>query len=169
RFASSISDHYIVYDPYMMKDWSIVDAWRRMLNEAHEKGLDVPPRFSFTIEYSDGVRTCECETAEVESAIKNIRFLVIDTDYKIIENSSAVVVYHPRESISAGVMCEMVYAKGLAKMVYAYYPYEPSPFFEWYATRIFQDERELRDFLIAESKLTGQTPLDFYTAREPGP
>lgn len=169
RFASSISDHYIVYDPYMMKDWSIVDAWRRMLNEAHEKGLDVPPRFSFTIEYSDGVRTCECETAEVESAIKNIRFLVIDTDYKIIENSSAVVVYHPRESISAGVMCEMVYAKGLAKMVYAYYPYEPSPFFEWYATRIFQDERALRDFLIAESKLTGQTPLDFYTAREPGP
>ncbi len=70
---------------------------------------------------------------------------------------------HPRQSISAGVMCEMVYAKSLAKLVYVYYPYEPSPFFEWYSTRIFKDEGELRDFLIKESKMTGQTPLDLYS------
>ncbi len=138
-----------------------------MLNEAREKGLERPPRFSLTIEYDDGPRRYELESAEVESAIKNIRFQIIDTDYKIIENSSAVVVYHPRESISAGVMCEMVYAKGLAKMVYVYYPYEPSPFFEWYSTRIFQDEKELRDHLIIESKPPSQTPLDLYTPREP--
>jgi hypothetical protein len=60
-------------------------------------------------------------------------------------------------------MCEMVYAKSLAKLVYVYYPSEPSPFFEWYSTRIFKDESELRDFLIKESKLTGQTPLDLYS------
>jgi hypothetical protein len=60
----------------------------------------------------------------------------------------------------------MVYAKSMAKMVYAYYPYEPSPFFEWYATRIFTDEDELRNYLIAESKLTGQTPLDFYVSKD---
>ncbi|RLI10333.1 hypothetical protein DRO42_01595 [Candidatus Bathyarchaeota archaeon] len=167
RFASSISDHYVVFDPYMIKDWSIVEAWRRMLNDAMEKGDAVPPRFSFTIEYADGVKDCECDTAEVEAAIKNIRFQIIDTDYKIIENCSAIVVYHPRENISAGVMCEMVYAKSLAKMVYVYYPYEPSPFFEWYSTRIFQDEKKLRDFLIRESRLTGQTPLDIYTSRKP--
>jgi hypothetical protein len=74
-----------------------------------------------------------------------------------------VVVCHPRQSISAGVMCEMVYAKSLAKLVYVYYPYEPSPFFEWYSTRIFKDEGELRDFLIKESKMTGQTPLDLFS------
>ena len=96
-----------------------------------------------------------------------MRFQIIDTDYKIIENSSMVVVYHPRESVSAGVMCEMVYAKSLAKLVYVYYPYEPSPFFEWYSTRIFTDEEELRDFLIKESRLTGQTPLDIYSGRRP--
>ena len=166
-FASTISDHYIVYDPYVVKDWSVVEAWRQMLNEAREKGLEMPPQFGVTIEYEDGTRRYKLDSAEVESAIKNIRFQIIDTDYKIIENSSAVVVYHPRESISAGVMCEMVYAKGLAKLVYVYYPYEPSPFFEWYSTRIFQDEKELRDHLIKESKPTGQTPLDLYTSREP--
>jgi len=167
RFASTISEHYIVFDPYMIKDWSIVEAWRTMVNEAKEKGLDIPSQFKFTIEYADGAQTCECDTAEVESAIKNIRFQIIDTDYKIIENCSAVVIDHPRESISAGVMCEMVYAKGLAKIVYAYYPYEPSPFFEWYSTRLFQDEKEFRNFLIKEAKPAGQTPLDIYTDREP--
>ena len=168
RFASTISDYYIVFDPYMMKDWSIVDAWREMVNAAREEGVEVPEGFSLTMEYEDGPSRYELDSDEVESAIKNIRFQIIDSDYKIIENCSAVVVYHPRESISAGVMCEMVYAKGLAKMVYAYYPYEPSPFFEWYATRIFQDEKELRDFLILESKPPSQTPLDIYTSREPG-
>ena len=167
RFASTISDHYVVFDPYTIKDWNIVDAWRSMLNEAHERGLERPPRFSLTIEYADGPRRYELDSSEVEAAIKNIRFQIIDTDYKIIENCSAVVVYHPRESISAGVMCEMVYAKSLAKIVYVYYPYEPSPFFEWYSTMLFQDEKELRDHLILESKTSGQTPLDLYTSREP--
>lgn len=165
RFASAISEHYVVYDPYMIKDWSIVETWRKMINEALEKEQNIPSTFSFTMEYTDGVEVCECDTAEVESAIKNIRFQIIDTDYKMIENSSFIVVYHPRESISAGVMCEMVYAKALAKMVYAFYPYEPSPFFEWYATRIFDDEKKLIEFLIMESKLTGQTPLDIYSSR----
>ena len=117
------------------------------------------------MDYKEGSIREELDSIEVEAAIKNLRFQIIDTDYKIIENSSMIVVYHPRPSISAGVMCEMVYAKALAKMVYVYYPYEPSPFFEWYATRIFTDENELRDFLIKESKVTGQTPLDIYSGR----
>jgi len=167
RFASSLSEYYIVYDPYMIKDWNIVEAWREMLNESIEKGLERPSKLSLTIEYRDGQIKEELDSVEIESAIKNMRFQIIDTDYKIIENCSTVVVYHPRESISAGVMCEMVHAKSLAKIVYAYYPYEPSPFFEWYATRIFTDEKELRDSLISESKLTGQTPLDIYSSREP--
>lgn len=169
RFADSLSEYYVIFDPYMIKDWNIVEAWREAVNQAIERGEPRPSKLSFAMTYRDGTIEEELDAPELEAAIKNLRFQIIDTDYKIIENSAMVVVYHPRESISAGVMCEMVYAKGLAKLVYVYYPYEPSPFFEWYATRIFTDEGELRDFLIKESKLTGQTPLDLYSSRRPEP
>jgi len=165
-FADSLGEYYIVYDPYLIKDWDIVEAWRSQLNDAIERGESRPDEMVFSMEYPDETKTVRLDSVELESAIKNLRFQIIDTDYKIIENSHMVVVYHPRKSISAGVMCEMVYAKALAKTVYAFYPYEPSPFFEWYATRIFRDEDELRNFLIKESKLTGQTPLDFYQRPE---
>jgi len=167
RFADSLSEYYIIFDPYTIKDWNIVEAWRAAVNQAIERGEPRPSKLSFSMTYRDGTIEKELDSLELEAAIKNLRFQIIDTDYKIIENSAMVVVYHPRESISAGVMCEMVYAKSLAKLVYVYYPYEPSPFFEWYATRIFTDEGELRDFLIKESKLTGQTPLDIYSSKRP--
>jgi adenylate kinase len=168
RFGDSLSEYYIVFDPYMIKDWEIVEAWRAAVNEAIEKGEPRPTKLRFSMTYKDGPIEQELDALELEAGIKNMRFQIIDTDYKIIENSAMVVVYHPRASISAGVMCEMVYAKALGRLVYVYYPYEPSPFFEWYATRIFTEEGELRDFLIKESKLTGQTPLDIYSGRPPG-
>jgi hypothetical protein len=163
RFLESLSQYYIIYDPYLIKDWDIVEQWRDTINDAIDSGQELPEKFTFHMEYKDGPMTVDFDIKEVETAIKNLRFQIIDSDYKIIENSQLVVVYHPRKSISAGVMCEMVYAKALAKLVYAYYPYEPSPFFEWYATRIFTDVNELRDFLIKESKMTGQKPLDFFS------
>ncbi len=166
KFAENLSDYYIVYDPYLIRDWDIVENWRRVLNKAIENKEARPDEITMDMDYPEGKRTFTLNSVEVESAIKNLRFQIIDNDYKIIENSDLLVVYHPRESISAGVICEMVYAKALAKMVYAYYPYEPSPFFEWYSTRIFQDENDLINFLIKESKLTGQTPLDFYSGIE---
>ncbi len=163
RFAAALKDYYIVFDPSKIKDWEIVESWRDALNTAIDLGEPRPERIPVHIQYRDGPREVVLDAIEVEAAIKNLRFQIIDSDYKIIENSNLVIVYHPRQSISAGVMCEMVYAKSLAKLVYVYYPYEPSPFFEWYSTRIFKDEGELRDFLIKESKMTGQTPLDLYS------
>ncbi len=163
EFGKTLSEYYVVFDPYMIKDWNTVEAWRRTVNAAIEAGEPRPTKLNFTMEYKTGAIHEEIDAAELEASIKNLRFQIIDTDYKLIENSDMVVVYHPRAAISAGVMCEMVYAKALAKMVYVYYPYEPSPFFEWYATRIFPKEDELRDFLIKESKVTGQTPLDIYS------
>ena len=41
----------------------------------------------------------------------------------------------------------MIHSKRLAKFVYAFYPYEPSPFFEWYATKIFSNEEKALKFL----------------------
>ncbi|MGD2200844.1 MAG: hypothetical protein PVJ38_04320 [Candidatus Bathyarchaeota archaeon] len=163
QFGQTLSEYYIVFDPYMIKDWNTVEAWRRVVNAAIEAGDPRPTKLKFSMTYKAGKIEQEIDAVELEAGIKNLRFQIIDTDYKLIENSAIVVVYHPRASISAGVMCEMVYAKSLGKLVYVYYPYEPSPFFEWYATRIFTDEDELREFLIKESKVTGQTPLDIYS------
>jgi adenylate kinase len=162
RFLESLSEYYVLYDPYLIKDWDIVEQWREAVNETIDADQQMPDTFTFRMEYKEGLMEAEFDIKEVETAIKNLRFQIIDSDYKIIENSNLVVVYHPRKSISAGVMCEMVYAKSLAKLVYAYYPYEPSPFFEWYATRIFTDAAQMRDFLIKESRMTGQRPLDFF-------
>jgi len=167
RFLDSLSEYYVIYDPYLIKDWDIVEQWRDAVNETIDADQEMPDTFTFRMTYRDGPMEAEFDIREVETAIKNLRFQIIDSDYKIIENSDMTVVYHPRKSISAGVMCEMVYAKSLAKLVYAYYPYEPSPFFEWYATRIFTDPDELRDFLIKESKMTGQRPLDFFSQPPP--
>ncbi|MDP6458399.1 MAG: hypothetical protein QGF78_03625 [Candidatus Bathyarchaeota archaeon] len=167
EFGKTLSEYYVVFDPYMIKDWNTVEAWRRTVNAAIVAGEPRPTKLNFTMEYKTGAIREEIDALELEASIKNLRFQIIDTDYKLIENSAMVVVYHPRAAISAGVMCEMVYAKALGKMVYVYYPYEPSPFFEWYATRIFSEEDELRDFLIKNSKVTGQTPLDIYTGNAP--
>ena len=146
-FAQSLQPYYAVFDPYMIKDWDMVETWRRMRNEALKKGEGLPEKINVTIEYSDGPRMYGVESWDIETAIKNIRAQIIDTDYKIIESCHYIVVYHPREQISAGVMSEMIQAKGMAKFVYAFYPFEPSPFFEWYSTKIFLKEKEIIKFL----------------------
>jgi adenylate kinase len=162
KFLDSLSHYYVLFDPYLIKDWDIVEQWREAINATIDANERLPENFTFHMDYREGHMEAEFDIREVETAIKNLRFQIIDSDYKIIENSDMVVVYHPRKSVSAGVMCEMVYAKSLAKLVYAYYPYEPSPFFEWYATRIFTNPDQMRDFLIKESRMTGQRPLDFF-------
>lgn len=165
-FGYTLSEYYIVFNPAISKDWNLVEGWREAVNESIEKGEHRPSKFRFSVIYKDRSYDQEIEALDLEAAMKNIRFQVIDTDYRLIENSSMVIVYHPRASISAGVMCEMIYAKSLGKLVYVYYPYEPSLFFEYYSTRIFTDKEELQIFLIKESKLSVQKPLDIFYARK---
>ena len=147
RFAEALQPYYTVFDPYMIKDWDMVEIWRRMKNEALRRGRDLPEKISIVIRYADGPRKYELEYWDIETAIKNIRAQIIDTDYKIIESCQYVIVYHPREQLSAGVVSEMIQAKGMAKFVYVFYPFEPSPFFEWYSTKIFSKEEEIIRFL----------------------
>ena len=47
----------------------------------------------------------------------------------------------------SGVVCEMVYGKTHGKLVYVMYPYEPSPFLEYYSHRIFKNEDQFLAFL----------------------
>ena len=153
RFASALQPYYTVFDPYMIKDWEMVETWRRVRNEAMREGREIPEKIKVSIQYSDGLREYECDSWDIEAAIKNIRAQIIDIDYKIIESCYYVVAFHPREQISAGVVCEMVQAKSLAKFVYAFYPFEPSPFFEWYSTKIFLDKERLVEFLKGTSEI----------------
>ena len=147
RFATALQPYYTVFDPSMIKDWELVEAWRRIRNEAMRERREIPEKIKVSIDYSDGTKEYELDSWDIEAAIKNLRAQIIDIDYKIIENCYSIVVYHPREQISTGVICEMVQAKSMAKFVYAFYPFEPSPFFEWYSTRIFLDEKRLIEFL----------------------
>jgi len=147
RFAKTLQPYYTIFDPYMIKDWELVETWRTVRNKARSEGKKIPEKIDVTIEYSDGPKTYKVDSWDIEAAINNLRAQIIDMDYKIIESAHYVVAYHPREQISAGVLCEMVQAKGLAKFIYVFYPFEPSPFFEWYATKLFHDEKAMIEFL----------------------
>ena len=147
KFASALQPYYTVFDPYMIKDWEMVETWRTVRNEAIREGREIPDKIKVSIEYADGPREHELDSWDIRAAIKNLRAQIIDMDYKIIESCYCVVAYHPREELSAGVVSEMIQAKGWAKFVYAFYPFEPSPFFEWYATKIFLDEEGIIEFL----------------------
>jgi len=147
RFIDSLRPYYTVFDPSMIKDWELVEVWRTVSNKAKAEGKEIPKKIVVTIQYLDKTRKYKIDSWDVEAAINSLRAQVIDIDYKIIESSSYVVAYHPREQLSAGVLCEMVQAKGLAKLVYVFYPFEPSPFFEWYATKIFSTENQIINFL----------------------
>ena len=139
EFKQKISDYYVVFDPLTIHDWAIVSHWKTIKDSTQE----LPNFFKCKIDYEGGLVEYKCNSNEVEFAIKDIRRQIVDRDYKMIDSSEYVIVYHPRKSISAGVICEMVHAKGGGKMVYAMYPFEPSPFFEYHADHIFKDEKEL--------------------------
>ena len=152
KFASILQPYYTIFDPYMIKDWEMVETWRKVRNRAMKEGKDTPKKIRVSIDYAEGTKEYELDSWDIEMAIKNLRAQIIDIDYKIIESCNSIVAYHPREQLSAGVMCEMVYSMSLAKFVYAYYPYEPSPFFEWYTTKIFSDEKKMVEFLTEGKK-----------------
>jgi hypothetical protein len=130
RFVDTLWPYYLVFDPSILKDWNIVETWGMIQNEARESKKEIPRRIKVSVEYSDGSKEYELDSWDIEVAIKNIRAQIIDVDYKVIESCNSLIVYPPREQFSAGVMCEMVEAKSLAKFVYTFYPYEPSPFLE---------------------------------------
>jgi adenylate kinase len=152
QFASILRPCYTIFDPSMIKDWEMVETWRNVRNKAIREGKETPKKIRVTIDYAEGKKDYELDSWDIEAAIKNLRAQIIDIDYKIIESCNSTIAYNPREQLSAGVMCEMVYSMSLAKFVYAYYPFEPSPFFEWYTTKIFSNEKRMIKYLTDIAK-----------------
>lgn len=148
-FAERLSKYYVVFNPLTIYDWNIVRKWKKVVDEANKGGNPIPTRFTCVIPYRDGKRKYTCDSAEVERIVVDARHQIVSRDYKMIGSADYVIVYHPTEDISAGVMCEMVHGRREVKKVYAYYPFEPSPWFEYYADKIERNER--RFFKILKS------------------
>jgi len=151
-FAKQLSEHFIVFNPLTIYDWNLIRQWKKVVDKATETGEGIPDEFECEISYPSGPRKYICDTSEISKIIVDARRQIVDRDYKMISAVNWVVVYHRRKEISAGVVCEMVHAKREVKKVYAFYPYEPSPWFEYYCDRIERDEEKFLDWLRKASQ-----------------
>lgn len=68
-------------------------------------------------------------------------------DYQFIDQSDFVIVYYPVKEPSPGVLSELIYGFSHDKEVYMVFPYEISPFLQFYCTEIFKTGAELIDHL----------------------
>lgn len=153
-FARRISEWYIVFNPMTLYDWNVVSTWKKLVDEASETGQPIKEKFEATIRYRDGAQTYVCDSAEIRRIVATVRKQIVSRDHKMISAADVVVVYHPRKDISAGVMCEMVHGRREVKGVYAYYPYEPSPWFEEYANEVLDNESDFLEFLRRKGNKT---------------
>jgi len=150
KFANRISNHLIVFNPLTIYDWNLVREWKSIVDKADINGKGIPKKLKCTIPYNrSGPRVWSCSSEEIRSIVIDARHQIVDRDYKMIDSSDCVVVHHKRKDISAGVMCEMVHANRANKEVYAYYPFEPSPWFEYYATQTDRDEEHFLQRLMS--------------------
>jgi len=119
EFKKKLSEEFIVFDPYTIRDWDIVDTYDAAVRENKEK-IDL-----------DGLTL---DIKEIERAVDSIRMQIIKRDLWMIDTADAVVVYHLSNTASAGVMTEIVHADSKRKPVFGIFPYKvrPSPFLEYF-------------------------------------
>jgi|Deesub1362B_J571_1020462.scaffolds.fasta_scaffold00004_109 adenylate kinase len=136
----NLQPHFVCIDPYAIKDWDIINAYDKAVEEGTDKVV---------------VDNEILDLIEVEEAIDEIRAQTVDRDYKLIESTHATVVCHFSDKASYGVMSEIIHSRKEANNpVYVLYPFKkrPSPFFEFYAGReniIMGRKEELEQLYIA--------------------
>ena len=79
-------------------------------------------------------------------------------DYQSIDQSDMVIVYYPVKEPSPGVLSELIHGYSHDKEVYMVFPYEISPFLQYYCTKIFQTGEELIDYLKESGIIGGEEP-----------
>ncbi len=92
-------------------------------------------------------------------------------DYQLIDQSDIVIVYYPVKEPSPGVLSELIYGFTHDKEVYMVFPYEISPFLQFYCTRIFNTGEELIEGLqqsgiISSRSMASPVQLGLESARE---
>ncbi len=127
KFGDQLKKELIIFDPLYISDL-----------------LDIE-----NLKKKKGTLPIETVTEEAEKMTKE---RVVARDFQFIDQSDYVIVYYPTKLLSAGVMSEIVHAYAHNKEVYAIYPFEVSPFLEYYCTKIFKSIEEFSDFLKKEMK-----------------
>lgn len=133
EFRDKLSENYIVFDPFTIKDWNIVNSYDSL--EENQNSMKIGD--------------VKLPRKEVEDALSSIRTQVVGRDFAIIDSVDAVVVYHHTKEPSAGVMAEIIYARHNRKPVFGYYPFpRPSPFLEYFMRMgkirtMYRNEEEL--------------------------
>lgn len=114
RFLAKLRKYLIVFDPLAMTE---LERARRLHETQHES---VTP---------DMMRMLDDQT--------------VARDYQFIDQSDMVIVYYPVKEPSPGVLSELIYGFTHDKEVYMVFPYEISPFLQFYCTKIFRTGDEL--------------------------
>ncbi len=79
--------------------------------------------------------------------MKMLEDQTVARDYQFIDQSDMVIVYYPVREPSPGVLSELIHGFSHDKEVYMIFPYEISPFLQFYCTKIFQTGEELIHYL----------------------
>jgi adenylate kinase len=124
RFLAELRKHLVVFDPLAMKELEHA----RRLYEKQDPEID-----------SEIMRILEDQT--------------VARDYQLIDQSDMVIVYYPVREPSPGVLSELIYGFSHDKEVYMVFPYQISPFLQFYCTKIFPTGKQLIDYL-QESGIT---------------
>jgi len=130
----------IVFDPISIKEVELLGFAEEAKMEGKETIIVTVDDFEF-----------EISVKELEEAREDIVNQVVARDYKLIEQSDAIVVYYPVTTLSPGVLSEINYGFTHNKDVYTIFPHESiSPFFQYYTTDIFKDVDQLIEYLVAQ-------------------
>jgi adenylate kinase len=97
----------------------------------------------------------ETITSEIVSILDD---QTVARDYQFIDQSDMVIVYYPVKEPSPGVLSELIHGFSHDKEVYMVFPYEISPFLQYYCTEIFKTGEELIDYLKTSGIIGGGEP-----------
>ncbi|OYT61851.1 MAG: hypothetical protein B6U69_02815 [Thermofilum sp. ex4484_15] len=141
RFKEELRKYFVVFDPMTINDMERLYK----VKEACEKGVD-----KVTLEVDGG--ELKVDVKEVLEAEEDIKSQTVRRDYLLIDQSDVVVVYYPVAVMSPGVLAEMIYGFSNNKDVYVIFTGSKgkSPFFEYYATKIFSSVDEFFNYIVEE-------------------
>ncbi|RLE88862.1 MAG: hypothetical protein DRJ49_04400 [Thermoprotei archaeon] len=134
KFRDELRKFLIVFDPMAINDMDLL----QMAEIAKNEGRDY-----VKVHHEDVVM--EISITEILEAAEEIKFHTVKRDYMLIDQSDIIVVYYPIAAMSPGVLSEMIYAHTNNKHVYVVFEETSglSPFFEYYATKVFNNPDDL--------------------------
>ncbi|RLE65699.1 MAG: hypothetical protein DRJ47_04470 [Thermoprotei archaeon] len=125
----------IIFDPMAVEELDLLS----MAAKASQNGEP-------SVEVDANGHSYNIPIEEIYEAKEDMIEQVVVRDYQLIDQADMIIVYYPTHMLSPGVLSEINYAYTHNKEVYAFFPYEVSPFFEYYTTRIFKDADEIINF-----------------------